>query len=678
MSNDTQTAQIHSWQSIVTLIVFLVTNLVVVFPFKVPIPLPQGTRPAFRRFLVKLRILPKDPIRENPYLDDEDQPSPPTQLYFPFNFVTMPPISVIFLTCLKVISREEYHDGIIGSNNIIPIDIMAFFLTLAYVAISIDATGLIRSLAFWVAKTYGGLGHRLYFLLYLFFFGLGSFIGNDPIILSGTAFMAYLTRVSANIKHPRAWIYAQFAVANISSAILVSSNPTNLVLSGAFRLRFLDYTINMIIPVIVTAAVLFPFLLYIIFFSVDLIPYHIDVHSLIDNEDSNPALSEAEREHRKELREIMNPLIDRGGAIFGGALMAITLTTLLATNAAGLHPGVYTMTVPAAAIMFTRDLWYDWGRRGKTREMAREKREKKIEKLKARAQSAGEERLVQRPLLWRPPAQLESRAGIRSLIGGDRQSESSLERHAPLANGHSEENANGDAEKVEDAELANGHGPESPIDSEKPATPIEKSKKKRPWTLYKLWRAIRKYAKETFPTVSAVLEHLPFALVPFAFSMFILVQALVTKGWVNVFANGWHAWITKTGTVGGIGGMGFVSVLLCNFAGTNIGTSILLSRVLQFWLNNPNNLISDRDRDASIYALALGVNYGAFSAAFNASLAGLLWRDILARKHIHVQRLEFARINLPIIAIAMSVGCAVLTGQVYLIKDDTPRHQSTY
>lgn len=69
--------------------------------------------------------------------------------------------------------------------------------------------------------------------------------------------------------------------------------------------------------------------------------------------------------------------------------------------------------------------------------------------------------------------------------------------------------------------------------------------------------------------------------------------------------------------------------------------------------------------------MALGVNYGAFSTAFSASLAGLLWRDILARKHITVRRLEFARVNLPIIAIAMTVGCAVLVGEVYIMRDSS-------
>ena len=82
--------------------------------------------------------------------------------------------------------------------------------------------------------------------------------------------------------------------------------------------------------------------------------------------------------------------------------------------------------------------------------------------------------------------------------------------------------------------------------------------------------------------------------------------------------------------------------------------------------------ISDRTFWATVYSMAIGVNYGAFSTAFSASLAGLLWRDILARKHIHVRGLEFARVNLPIIAIAMIVGCSVLTGQVYIVRSDAP------
>ena len=76
---------------------------------------------------------------------------------------------------------------------------------------------------------------------------------------------------------------------------------------------------------------------------------------------------------------------------------------------------------------------------------------------------------------------------------------------------------------------------------------------------------------------------------------------------------------------------------------------------------------------ATVYSMALGVNYGAFSIAFSGSLAGLLWRDILGRKHIHVRRLDFARVNLPIIAIAMTIGCTILVGEVYIMRPVTPQ-----
>ena len=196
------------------------------------------------------------------------------------SFSTAPLVADLFLLAILAIGRQEVHDGTVGANHINPIDIMVFFITLAYIAISIDASGLIRYLAFKVLQKGGKSGNRLFFYLYTFFFVLGSFIGNDPIILSGTAFLAYMTRVSSNIDHPRAWIHTQFAIANIASAILVSSNPTNLVLAGAFQIKFVVYTANMIVPVVGTAIVLLPFLLYVVFADPKLIPSSIRMHEL--------------------------------------------------------------------------------------------------------------------------------------------------------------------------------------------------------------------------------------------------------------------------------------------------------------------------------------------------------------------------------------------------------------
>lgn len=79
--------------------------------------------------------------------------------------------------------------------------------------------------------------------------------------------------------------------------------------------------------------------------------------------------------------------------------------------------------------------------------------------------------------------------------------------------------------------------------------------------------------------------------------------------------------------------------------------------------------ISERLLWGTVYAMAIGVNYGAFSFSFAASLAGIGWRDDLKGLGINVRRLEFARVNLPLIFFSMVISCGVLIGQTYIIWD---------
>ncbi|TVY17502.1 hypothetical protein LARI1_G005150 [Lachnellula arida] len=703
------TGQIRNWRSIITLVVFI---------FTIYIPRPFSN--AVLDTLSALRIISPRSKREHDFDDDNNGKLKPfVQFYFPMNFVTTPLIADLFLLAILAIGRDEVHDGTVGANNISPLDIMVFFLSLAYIAISIDASGLIRYLAFKVLQKGGKVGHRLFFYLYAFFFVLGSFIGNDPIILSGTAFLAYMTRVLSNIIHPRAWIHTQFAVANIASAILVSSNPTNLVLAGAFKIKFIVYTANMIVPVVVTGIVLFPFLLYIVFADESLIPFSIQMHELSEEAKAkkpvNPniphARGTAEEEEDKNneegkllsLEEIMNPFLDKGGAAFGAVIMTATLVTVLALNAAsqssGEHP-VFWVTLPAAFVMFCWDVGFGWYNRHETREIARKGRQE-IEDAQAE-RVAREEEEANRATLEEEhgdataeydltltaspephsndnttttdeitPATTDKRNGLTYISTPPLDSSASMlvfqENNRPTS-------AVDEKKDLSRIELGTAFSDEKHASSPPSPLPSFPQTPKRT-TLVSFLASRYHWSQGTFPTVTAVVAHLPFALVPFAFSMFVLVQGLVTKGWVPVFAHGWDYWVDKTGTVGSIGGMGFLSVILCNFAGTNIGTTILLSRVIQAWqaIHHRNGLpITDRAFWGTVYGMALGVNYGAFSTAFSASLAGLLWRDILARKHIRVRRLDFARVNLPIIAIAMAVGCAVLVGEIYVIRGEKP------
>lgn len=580
------------------------------FPFNVPIYVPRWLCNATLDSLSALRIIP--PRKHSPQHLNKQRLF--VRLKIPLNFVTAPLLAVFFLLAILAIGRQEIKDGTIGYFHISPIDIMAFFLTLAYIAISIDASGLIRWLAFKVLQKAGTVGHRLFFYLYAFFFALGSFLGNDPLILSGTAFLAYMTRVSSNIVHPRAWIHSQFAIANICSAILVSSNPTNLVLAGAFNIRFITYTANMIVPVVATAIVMFPFLLYIIFADESLIPLSIQMHELSDEAKARPPVNpniphargtaEEQEEMDNEngqllsLEEIMNPFLDKGGAAFGAVLMAATLIAILSVNASGHPKPVYYVTLPAAFIMFCWDIASGWIHRKDTREIAargrravedaKAERERKesIRKLQGQADTSG---------VCQEPLDLSSHSGS---VGGGSVSHGG--RH------DDPEKRPSDLEYSKDVPFPKIRGPIAVLDHSHQATiraspePLDESptfvvdEEKRadldldetnqPKTLVSISKDLYRWLQETFPTVTAVLSHLPFPLVPFALAMFVLVQALVTKGWVPVFAYGWDHWVDKTGTVGAVGGMGFLSVILCNVSISAMGHSFICSQLTPFSL----------------------------------------------------------------------------------------------
>jgi Na+/H+ antiporter NhaD/arsenite permease-like protein len=454
------------------------------------------------------------------------------------NFVTAPLIADLFLLAILAIGKKEVQDGTLGANNILPYNIMIFFLTLAYIAISIDCSGLIRWLALKVLEKGGEQGKRLFLLLYIFFFALGSFIGNDPIILSGTAFLAYMTRISPNIVHPRAWIHTQFAVANIASAILVSSNPTNLVLAGAFGIKFITYTANMVVPVFITFIVLFPFLLFIIFHEENLIPSKIEMQWLTaeqkDKKPVDPNIPDsrelAEEQGDQELLDVLNPFINWESAMFGAFVMSATLITLLVVNASDQKKGgkdmpVFYVTLPAAFVMFCWDLGSGWLNRKETRGFAQKGLEEKEARVK-REQERVESSISVQPL---KDGHLQNGRRVASTVSTRNEAQELVRP----ASGHAQQMTS-TASGKEDEEKGR-------VSMQVPVESLRQNDRGKSMILQFVSRALaaHRWSRATFPTVTTVLSLLPYKLLPFAFSMFVLVQGLVSKGWVAVFAYGW-------------------------------------------------------------------------------------------------------------------------------------------
>jgi len=166
---------------------------------------------------------------------------------------------------------------------------------------------------------------------------------------------------------------------------------------------------------------------------------------------------------------------------------------------------------------------------------------------------------------------------------------------------------------------------------------------------------------EHFPTISAASPRLPFALIPFAFSQFILIEGLAHQGWIDVFAV-WLVKVSRQEMIPTIWLIGVLGVILCNVAGTNIGATILLTKVVRA-AQMPDNTLR-----AAAIALAVASNIGAVSFTFSASLAGLLWDTILKDKGYKlISQRVFAFWNALPLLLMTTAGLGVVTAEMVVL-----------
>jgi Na+/H+ antiporter NhaD/arsenite permease-like protein len=163
-----------------------------------------------------------------------------------------------------------------------------------------------------------------------------------------------------------------------------------------------------------------------------------------------------------------------------------------------------------------------------------------------------------------------------------------------------------------------------------------------------------------FPTFFTALPRLPFALVPFAFSQFILIEALAHQGWIDIFAT-WLMRASHGKMFPVIWLVGVLGVILCNISGTNIGATILLTKVVR-----AATLTSSSNRAAAI-ALAVASNIGAISFTYSASLAGLLWNQILRQKGVIISQAKFAYWNCLPLFVMTVVGLGIVCAEMAVL-----------
>ncbi|KAJ1032634.1 hypothetical protein NDA16_000657 [Ustilago loliicola] len=708
------------------IIVFACVSLIVIHPLRVRIPRVIST--PLRRITRKAWLFLAGPPDPNP--DQQEQDAVEQQLgsstatssdqepmYMTIDHVSAPLIGVLVLLATTTIGGEQVRQGIVGEDGIEPYDVLALFISLAYIAISLDATGLLRFLAFLIclkASRQGreAKGKTLYLLLYFFFWSAGVLVGNDPVILSGTAFLVYFTRV-AGISPPDAWIWAEFVAANISSAVLVSSNPTNLVIATGFDVNFITYTAYMVLPAFGSAVGgLVAMMVYFrnrqggkkaedegedkstIRKLVESVPVlgnrlrgersesSIRQRSSAPTTDNSSSTPEADQpytttssrapsangvrasaadpasetasttpvtssKHKPKTRPpliyipetIIRPdvdpraaLVDKVGAIFGSIVMAATLATLVGTSVIG-GVKVFQIAVPGAVLCFVRDGVADWLRWRSSR-------------MEKRKEGDGEQKT-------------ESKAAAEQV--------EELEMTTMPATG-----ARPDLAPVESTGTKTSITPSPPGNaSSSSAVPPSPAPSRN---LIRRSIRLHHHVTEIFPTVSIVLSRLPFPLLPFAFSMFILVQALAHVGFINILAAGLGR-VCSAGYVPTAFFISFLGILLCNIGGTNIGATILLTKSVRspFFSAKIANL-TQRDQELVMkvaqYSIAFGSNVGALGGTFAASLAGLLWLGGLRQGGISVRAGQFLKWCAVVIVPSTVIGIAIIVAEVRFFHVD--------
>ncbi|PWZ03135.1 hypothetical protein BCV70DRAFT_197371 [Testicularia cyperi] len=735
------------------IIVFACVSLIVIRPLRIPLPQPIANVVRKTAGKVWLALAGPATVDQEEEAQVEHQLDPaPRSMHLVIDHVSAPVIGVLILLATTTIGGEQVRQGIVGEDGIEPYDVLALFISLAYIAISLDATGLIRYLAFLICLKAGRQGREakgktLFLLLYFFFWTAGVLVGNDPVILSGTAFLVYFTRV-AGISPPDAWIWAEFVAANISSAVLVSSNPTNLVIASGFNVNFITYTAYMVLPAFGSAVGgLVAIMLYFrnrdggnssssssdkdaghsgkvssfrkMVESVPVIgsrlrsdPPNASANGQVRHRGAaaaaatpidvaaestaaadtpaegtrSPELGKKTKNRRKTpiiyipetiIRPDVDPraaLVDKTGAIFGSIVMAATLATLVGTSVVG-GVKVFEIAVPGAVLCLTRDAVSDY-LKYRSLKLDHSKPKDEFEATQSPNGTPASNTDVTNTAATANASFERSRAAASVVEEIEMNTLAAPRGDLPtrIDSVNSLDKVVGDgSSSVARAD----HGvTERDASSSAASRPEHHPSHRRPRaSLLRRVMATHSRLCEMFPTVSIVLSRLPFPLLPFAFSMFILVQALAHVGFINIMAAGLGR-VCSGGYVATAFFISFLGVVLCNIGGTNIGATILLTKSVRSpFFTSAIQHLSSRDQalitKVAQYSIAFGSNVGALGGTFAASLAGLLWLSGLRQGGISVKARNFLLWCLVVVFPSTVIGIAIIIAEVRYFHVDS-------
>ena len=133
-------------------------------------------------------------------------------------YYCVPVVAVLLMLACRSMTISDVGHGLLGNDQIKPYAIIVLFMSMAYIASSLDATGCFAWLALRITYASRGHGAVLFAFYYLLSALMTTFTSNDVCILTLTPIISYFARATG--VDPMPFQVAEFAAANTFGMML--------------------------------------------------------------------------------------------------------------------------------------------------------------------------------------------------------------------------------------------------------------------------------------------------------------------------------------------------------------------------------------------------------------------------------------------------------------------------
>lgn len=159
---------------------------------------------------------------------------------------------LILLIVTGVVPLTLIRTSLMKQLNIVPWQILVIFFGSAYICTSLDASGLLKVIAYKFLMLSKGSGRKLFFNTLLLAGIMTVFTSNDIVTLTLTPLIVYMSQYSGI--DPIPMLITVFFTSNTWSMFFYIGNPTNVIVAQAYSLGFFDYAKLMFIPTLAAIA----------------------------------------------------------------------------------------------------------------------------------------------------------------------------------------------------------------------------------------------------------------------------------------------------------------------------------------------------------------------------------------------------------------------------------------